>query len=102
MGLCTAMESQQQQAGITMGQHVDKTMLEVGVAPKINGPLFKQLRAEIAPFITKPQSLRFICIKSIRKSIGKRQRQQMIRVSSSSPPPPPTKRFRTNSSSSPI
>jgi hypothetical protein len=91
--LCTAMESQQNDT--TMGQHVDKTMLELGVAPKINGPLFKKLRAEISPFIAKPQSLRFICIKSIRKSIGKRQRQQMIRVSS-----PPTKRLRTNSSSS--
>ena len=99
--LCTAMESQQK-SKITMRQHIDRTMLELGVAPKINGPLFKKLRAEINPFIAKPQSLRFICIKSIRKSIGKRQRQQMIRVTSSSPPPPPTKRFRTNSSSSPI
>lgn len=91
--LCTAMESQQHP--ISMGQHIDRTMVELGVAPKINGPLFKKLRAEIAPFIAKPQSLRFICIKSIRKSIGKRQRQQMIQVSS-----PPTKRLRTNSSSS--
>ena len=99
--LCTAMESQQNEKS-TMRQHVDKTMLELGVAPKINGPLFKKLRAEITPFIAKPQSLRFICIKSIRKSIGKRQREQMIRVPSSSPPPPPTKRLRTNSSSSSI
>jgi hypothetical protein len=91
--LCTAMESQQHDT--SMGQHIDKAMLELGVAPKINGPLFKKLRAEISPFIAKPQSLRFICIKSIRKSIGKRQRQQMIRVSS-----PPTKRLRKNSSSS--
>ena len=99
--LCTAMESQQNDKR-TMRQHVDKTMLELGVAPKINGPLFKKLRAEITPFIAKPQSLRFICIKSIRKSIGKRQREQMIRVPSSSPPPPPTKRLRTNSSSSSV
>ena len=97
--LCTAMESQQNNK-TTMRQHIDRTMLELGVAPKINGPLFKKLRAEINRFIAKPQSLRFICIKSIRKSIGKRQREQMIRVTSSSPPPPPSKRFRTNSSSS--
>ena len=89
--LCTAMQSQQHNS--TMGQHIDRVMLELGVAPKINGPLFKQLRAEIAPFITKPQSLRFICIKSIRKSIGKRQRQQMMRVS------PVLKRLKPNSSS---
>ena len=95
--LCTAMESQQHNA--SMGQHIDKTMMELGVAPKINGPLFKQLRTEIMPFITKPQSLRFICIKSIRKSIGRRQRQQMIpRVV----PPAATrlKRLRTSSSAS--
>ena len=89
--LCTAMQSQQFHS--TMGQHIDRVMLELGVAPKINGPLFKQLRAEIAPFITKPQSLRFICIKSIRKSIGKRQRQQMMRVT------PVLKRLKPNSSS---
>ena len=98
--LCTAMESQQQQTGITMGQHVDKTMLELGVAPKINGPLFKQLRAEIAPFIAKPQSLRFICIKSIRKSIGKRQRQQMLPPRADTLSSPSSKRMRKSSSSS--
>ena len=94
--LCTAMESQQHP--ISMRQYIDTTMVELGVAPKINGPLFKKLRAEIAPFISNPQSLRFICIKSIRKSIGKRQRQQMIQKVAS--PSPPTKRLRTNSSSS--
>merc|ERR1719486_1079304 len=98
--LCTAMESQQQQPGITMGHHVDKTMLELGVAPKINGPLFKQLRAEIAPFIAKPQSLRFICIKSIRKSIGKRQRQQMLPPRADTLSSPCSKRMRKSSSSS--
>ena len=79
--LCTAMQSQEYSTAghhSTMGQHIDRAMVELGVAPKLNGPLFRHLRSEIAPYITRPQSLRFICIKSIRKSIGNRQRQQIM------------------------
>ena len=63
--LCTAMSEQHHR----MGKHIDRCMIEMGVAPRVNGPLFKRLRTIMAPFMGKPQSLKNLCLTSIRRSV---------------------------------
>merc|ERR1719204_1209010 len=52
-----------------MVRHVDRCMVEMGVAPKVNGPLFLRLRAKMAPHMIRPQSLMSISRTRIRAAI---------------------------------
>lgn len=49
--------------------HVDRTMLEVGYAPKIIGPIFVRIREAMAPFMSRPHSLSYQCVRSVRRSL---------------------------------
>ena len=59
--------------------HVNRCMIELGVAPKVNGPLFLRLRAKMAPFMAKPQSLRSISLAQIRHSILRKNPKRLQR-----------------------
>jgi hypothetical protein len=53
-----------------MRQHVHRTMMQLGKSRSLNGPLFRRIHAEMIPYWARPQDLRYICLKSIRKSLG--------------------------------
>jgi hypothetical protein len=53
-----------------MRSHVPRTMLELGKGASVNGPLFIKLKETMAPFWSRPQSLKYQCLKRIRRSMG--------------------------------
>ena len=55
---------------VKMRQHVHRTMMQLGKSRNLNGPLFRRIHAEMIPYWARPQDLRYICLKSIRKSLG--------------------------------
>ena len=53
-----------------MRQHVHRTMMQLGRSRSLNGPLFRKIHSAMIPYWARPQELRYICLKSIRKSLG--------------------------------
>ena len=53
-----------------MKRHVSRIMLQLGRGAIANGPLFLRLKLQMMPYWSKPQELRYQCMKSIRKSLG--------------------------------
>ena len=53
-----------------MRAHVPRTMLELGKGAGVNGPLFVRLKERLAPFWSRPQPLRYQCLKRIRRAMG--------------------------------
>ena len=72
--LCNAMSCEDDSN--RMSKHVDRCMIELGVAPKVNGPLFLMIRSMMAPFLVRPQSLMNLARIKIRKAV----RQQPKRL----------------------
>ena len=64
--LCTIMGEQPSR----MRQHVHRTMMQLGKSRSLNGPLFRKIHSIMIPYWARPQDLRYICLKSIRKSLG--------------------------------
>ncbi len=64
--LCHAMGEQP----CRMRRHVPRTMLELGKGAGVNGPIFLRLKERMAPFWSRPQPLRYQCLKGIRKAMG--------------------------------
>ena len=52
-----------------MSKHVDRCMIELGVAPKVNGPMFLMIRSLMAPFMARPQTLMNLARIKIRKAV---------------------------------
>ena len=63
--LCSAMGEDPQK----MKRHVTSTMIHLGHGVSVLGPLFARLKGQMMVYWSKPQDLRFICIKGIRKSL---------------------------------
>ena len=53
-----------------MRSHVPRTMLELGKGAGVNGPLFVRLKERLAPFWSRPQPLRYQCLRRIRRAMG--------------------------------
>lgn len=53
-----------------MKSHVLSAMLVEGRCPRVLGPIFLQLKLDMAPFWTEPQRLRYLAWTSIRRSLG--------------------------------
>lgn len=53
-----------------MKRHVNRTMLSMGKVAALNGPLFLRIKTTMAPYWSRPQSLRLQCLRRIRRSIG--------------------------------
>jgi hypothetical protein len=64
--LCAVMGEQPSK----MRQHVHRTMMQLGKSRSLNGPLFRRLHSVMIPYWARPHDLRYICLKSIRKSLG--------------------------------
>ena len=64
--LCIVMGEQPSR----MRQHVHRTMMQLGRSRSLNGPLFRKIHSAMIPYWARPQELRYICLKSIRKSLG--------------------------------
>ena len=67
--LCQAMH-QELESSSKMKIHIVSTMLHLGKCSKSVGPLFLQLKQSMSGFWRQPQTLRYLCLQSIRKSIG--------------------------------
>jgi hypothetical protein len=55
---------------VRMESHVMRVMMHLGHSILAMGPVFNEIRAKMAPFWTRPQGLRYLCLRQIRKSIG--------------------------------
>ena len=64
--LCTVMGEQP----VKMKQHVHRTMMQLGKSRSLNGPLFRRIHSVMIPYWARPHDLRYICLRSIRKSLG--------------------------------
>ena len=54
-----------------MKRHVSRIMLQLGgKGGAANGPLFLRLKLQMMPYWSKPQELRYQCMKNIRRSLG--------------------------------
>jgi len=78
--LCAAMAQENTENGSSgngsfsgsnrMANHVDRAMIELGVAPKVNGPLFLRIRSAMAPYLARtPQSLMSLARHKIRRAL---------------------------------
>ncbi len=56
-----------------MQSHVMRVMMHLGHSILALGPIFNEVRAKMAAFWTRPQSLRYLCLRQIRRSIGPRK-----------------------------
>ena len=64
--LSTAMGENPQR----MKRHVTRIMLQLGKGAAANGSLFLRLKLQMMPYWSKPQDLRYQCMRRIRKSMG--------------------------------
>ena len=64
--LCQAMGEEPRR----MKSHVTRTMLQLGKAASVNGPLFLRVKSAMAPYWSRPQTLKYQCLKRIRRSLG--------------------------------
>jgi len=53
-----------------MKQHVQRTMMQLGKSKIVNGPLFRILYSHMVTYWARPQELRLLAIKMVRKSMG--------------------------------
>lgn len=53
-----------------MRKHVTRTMLQLGQYFNAMGPLFHEVKQRLAPYWTRPQPLKFLCLKQVRHLIG--------------------------------
>lgn len=73
--LCQAM-SQETGSGSSMKHHVISTMIHLGKCTRAVGPLFLQIKQAMSAYWREPQSLSYLCLKTIRKSIGPKNLSQ--------------------------
>ena len=68
-----------------MAKHVDRAMIELGVAPKVNGPLFLRIRSAMAPYMVAktPQTLMALARQKIRKALLSNKSQPIKRLQGS-------------------
>ena len=76
--LCSAMSCEDVSNGPRISRHVDRCMIELGVAPKVNGPLFLKVRSLVAPHSARPQSLMSLSRKNIRRALSGSQRTPVV------------------------
>ena len=60
-----------------MRSHVTRTMLHLAHSARAMGPLFQNLKQKLLPFWTKPQPLKYLCLKQIRQSLGPKKLSEL-------------------------
>ena len=61
-----------------MRAHVARAMMQEGRCARAEGPLFRALKARLAPHWRRPQALKFLCLREVRAGLGRAGRADLL------------------------